>query len=241
MKSFIFMLLLPLVALADLDAAFMVAAIYDIEWSLPIDYLKNDPRFGLVDWYDCTAYTPTVGEMQNYDVIFTGGSRSLYDQNTFGDNLAEYVDNGGFVIPILYMLAFAQGQLGIGGRWFEDGYSPYEPVLGDLWDWYVYRYMNLNILEPEHPIFEGVSHLSQVPVHILCELRPGAHEIADFTYYPGIAINADDTVVGLDYDGSTFGEWTGDGYLIMANAACWLAAHSDVREMSWGQIKAEFE
>jgi len=234
--------MLPLAALAVVDVAFMVASKHEPEWWRPMDYLKEDPRFGLVDWIDCTTFTPPLGVMQYYDVIFTGGQRSLHDQDAFGDNLADYVDNGGFVIPILYMLAYESGGVGIGGRWLEYGYSPYKPKEGSYWDWFSGRLLDLTILEPEHPIFQGVSYLNDVEYHVLGELRPGAREIAYFTYpqYPGIAINADDTVVALDYDCQRFDEWTGDGYLIMANAACWLAEQTAVHKMSWGEIKASF-
>jgi len=235
MKTVVLLLVLPLAALAGLDAAFLVADFYQY-WSEAIEYVRNDPRFEYVYWMDTSYFTPSVELMNNYDVLFIGGDFPK-EPDEFGDNLADYVDGGGCVVCIFEILFYDPVGFGIGGRWLEDEYAPYGPIPGEF---YVLDYQDLNILEPEHPIFHGVSHLHDVHAHFILELRPGASEIADFPLYPGIAINAGNTVVGLDYVCNNPRGWTGDGFLIMANAACWLAAHSAVREMSWGLIKASF-
>ena len=49
------------------------------------------------------------------------------------------------------------GIYGIGGRWLEDEYSPYGHLDGV---WYFDDYQDLNIIVPEHEIYQGVSHLS---------------------------------------------------------------------------------
>jgi len=236
MKSFILLLVLPLAALAGLDAVFLVGDFYQY-WSDVVEYVRNDPRFDIVYFYSIMDWMPPLEFMRNFDVIFVGGTYTK-EPDEFGDNLADYVDEGGCVVCIFGMLFYDPSGYGIGGRWLEDEYAPY----GHIPDGYIiYDYQDLNILEPEHPIFDGVSHLSDVYSHFPLELRSGANEIADFPDYPAIAINAGITVVGLDYVCNNPQGWTGDGFLIMANAACWLAAHSNVQEMSWGQIKAEFE
>jgi hypothetical protein len=227
--------MLLLVAHAGLDAAFMVGNFYQY-WSESIEYVGNDPRFEYPYWMDISHFTPSVEWMNNYDALFIGGDFPK-EPDEFGDNLADYVDGGGCVVCIFEILFYDPVGFGIGGRWMEDEYAPYGPIPDE---WLVLDEQDLNILEPEHPIFEGVSHLNDVYSHFPLELRPGAREIADFPDYPGIAINAGNTVVGLDYVCNNPQCWTGDGFLIMANAACWLAAHSDVREMSWGRIKASF-
>jgi hypothetical protein len=236
MKTVILLLLLPLVALAGLDAVFLVGDFYQY-WSEAVDFVKNDPRFEVVYFYNIINFTPPLEFMRNFDALFIGGTHTE-EPDEFGDNLADYVDGGGCVVCIFGMLFYDPGGWGIGGRWLEDEYAPYGPIPGE---YIVYDYQDLNILEPEHPIFEGVSHLSDVYSHFPLELRPGAHEIADFPDYPGIAINAGSTVVGLDYPCYNHHYWTGDGFLIMANAACYLAAQVEVRETSWGWIKAGFE
>jgi hypothetical protein len=68
-------------------------------------------------------------------------------------------------------------------------------------------------------------------------LSSGAVELAHFPDTGGVAVNAQENVVGVNYLAGAH-RWTGDGFLIMANAACYLAGHSDVQETSWGQIKA---
>src|SRR4030042_295631 len=209
MKTVILMLMLLLVAHASLDAAFLVAD-FSQYWAEAIEYVRNDPRFEYVYWMDTRYFTPSVELMNNYDVLFIGGDFPK-EPDELGDNLADYVDGGGCVVCIFGMLFYDPVGYGIGGRWLEDEYAPYGPIPGPD-DWLVLDYQDLNILEPQPPIFAGGSHLSDVSRHILLELRPGARAIADFTLYPGIAINAGNTVVGLDYISNNPQCWTGDGF-----------------------------
>jgi len=126
---------------------------------------------------------------------------------------------------------------GIGGRWRSDGYCPYYSFTSI----YLEGYLDLIIDQPGHEIFEGVSGLWDSYWRADTYTRSGAVELAHFPDAGGVAVNAAGNVIAANYLPEDIHRWTGDGYLIMANAACWLAAHSNVREMSWGQIKAEFE
>jgi hypothetical protein len=236
MKFWVIILTMPVVVYAQLDVALMLAA-NQPDWTDAIAFLENDERFDRVQYVYCGNQTPPLGIMQQFDVIYTGGTR-YDDQILFGNRLADYVDGGGYVVSIYYTLYYWAGNYGIGGRWLEEEYAPYGTIEGEF---YYDDYQDLNIIVPDHEIFQGVTHLSDVKWHIQLELRTGSNEIADFPDYPGVAINADETVVGLDYLCQNVHQWTGDGFLILANAACYLAAHSDVKETSWGWIKAEFE
>ncbi|HDR06222.1 MAG TPA: hypothetical protein ENN88_01160, partial [Candidatus Coatesbacteria bacterium] len=53
-------LVIALPSAAGIKVAFMVAE-YDPLWSEAIDFLKADPRIGLVDWIVCTTFTPPLG------------------------------------------------------------------------------------------------------------------------------------------------------------------------------------
>ncbi|MCK4593635.1 hypothetical protein KAU45_03975 [bacterium] len=71
-------------------------------------------------------------------------------------------------------------------------------------------------------------------------LRSGAVELAHFADTGGVALSMAENVAATNYTPHIGHRWTGDGYLIMANAACYLTGYSEVREASWGQIKATF-
>jgi hypothetical protein len=93
--------------------------------------------------------------------------------------------------------------------------------------------------QPDHYIFTGVERLWDCNWRVETIMREGATELAHFADAGGVAVNAEESVVGLNY--LITDEWIGEGYLIMANAAYYLAGGAAVRETSWGQIKAEFE
>jgi hypothetical protein len=70
------------------------------------------------------------------------------------------------------------------------------------------------------------------------ELRAGAVELAHFADAGGVALNADESVCGINYSSSDDHFWTGDGFRLIANAACYLADYVDIQPSSWGRIKA---
>jgi len=226
---FIILLMVTLTA-AQLDVIFMVTEDRS-HWNEAIFYLEDDGRFGEVDYYDLWSYNaPPLGYFQMYDVVVVGGLGDIKQSVVFGDRLADYADGGGCVVV-------DAGQLyRVRGRWRDEGYPPYYSETDDMLE----GEEDLIIDEPGHAILEGVSGLWGCYWRADVLLRPGADELAHFPDSGGVAVNARQNVVGLNYMCGAHG-WTGDGYLILANAACWLAAHSDVREMSWGGIKAVFE
>ncbi|MCX7020775.1 MAG: hypothetical protein NTW26_00610, partial [bacterium] len=82
MRVSMLILLLPAVILAQVDVAFMLTTPRD-RWSEAIEFVENDPRFDRVDYIYCRSFTPPLVAMQQYDVIFTGGS-TYWDQDEFG-------------------------------------------------------------------------------------------------------------------------------------------------------------
>ncbi len=223
-------------SLSGIKVAFFLAGTEE-DWLPTLDYFNADTRFDMVFYLFCSVRTPELTTFQCFDVVFYGGWSPYFNPELFGDRLADYVDSGGYAIGInVGMFAGLWGH-GITGRWEEEGYCPYRRTLED----WCFFYDDLIIDHPEHPIFDGVGYVHDSYFRIYCELRDGATELAHFSTTGGVAINSDETAVGVNIEGSDYYKWTGDGFLIMANAACYLAAHSDVRETSWDFIKAEFE
>jgi hypothetical protein len=234
-KVALLVLLTATFVVAQLDVAFMIGD-YMAHWDEALDYFEADGRFGDVDFYDCSDdSTPPVSVFLCYDVVVAGGTASYLEPVIFGDRLADYADQGGCVVVEAGKLSNWPWRGGIGGRWYGDGYAPYYAENTDMHE----GDADLVIDEPGHEIFDGVSGLWDSHWRVETILRSDAVELAHFPDSGGVAVNARENVVGINYMCGAHG-WTGDGFLIMANAACYLAAHSDVREMSWGQIKATF-
>jgi hypothetical protein len=170
-----------------------------------------------------------------YDCALNDGFHSICDPVAFGDLLADYVDGSGKVLSISYGMMGPFGDEGSPtGRWWDEGYCPYECVSFDR----IHTYKNLIIDEPGHPIFDGVDNVNGVFGRVRTELRAGAVELAHFADAGGVALNADETVCGINYRSTDDHDWTGDGFRLIANAACYLADYVDTQPSSWGRIKA---
>jgi hypothetical protein len=65
------------------------------------------------------AYTPTLAEMQTYDVLIVWSNYAFSDPNAMGDRLADYVDGGGRVVLCCFAYYGSTGW-GLGGRLKSD-------------------------------------------------------------------------------------------------------------------------
>ena len=196
-------------------------------------YLLDDPRFDTVYRISIQDTLPPLSVLQLYDCALNDGFHSICGPVAFGDLLADYVDGGGKVLSIYYSLKgpFANAPT---GRWWDDQYSPYGCTSCE----HLHGYQDLIIDNPGHTIFDGVDGVGNVYGRVQTELRPGAVELAHFTDAGGVALNADESVCGINYSSSDDHFWTGDGFRLIANAACHLADYVDIQPTSWGQIKA---
>ncbi|MCK4594641.1 hypothetical protein KAU45_09070 [bacterium] len=200
-----------------------------------LDYFNADERFDEVNYYDCHDGTPEPEEFLYHDVVITGGLSNYLEPVLFGDRLADYVDQGSYVMTCSSLTQWPGGSPG--GRWHDDGYCPYysenpNPLEG---------YEDLIIDDSGHEIFNGVSGLWKCYWRADTILRDSAVELAHFADAGGVAVSMAENVAATNYTPHIGHRWTGDGFLVMANAACYPAGYSEVREASWGQIKAEFD
>ncbi len=198
--------------------------------------LDTDPRTGNVTRISIRDSLPPLTFFQMYDCVVTDGFFPVCDPVAFGDLLADYVDGGGRVLSVFYAMmgSYGPNDCAPTGRWEADGYCPYECTSPVFFN----GYTDLIIDEPGHPVMYGVSAVDNVWARVQTSLRSGAYELAHFVDAGGVAVNEDETVVGVNYRSSYDRDWTGDGWLLLANAACWLCDYSSVSEASWGCIKA---
>lgn len=77
---------------------------------------------GIVDYFDARVATPSLELMATYDCVHTWTNFAYLDRVAFGDNLADFVDGGGYVVLgvfVTYCLGYS-----LGGRIMTPGYCP---------------------------------------------------------------------------------------------------------------------
>ncbi len=87
--------------------------------------IQAEPNVVAVDVFDASVATPTLGQLQQYDIVVPFGDTMFIDSRTLGSNLADYVDGGGIVVQYGFSHAGPGDPAGINGRWLRDGYNPY--------------------------------------------------------------------------------------------------------------------
>ena len=86
--------------------------------------LQGEADVTSVDLFDAQVATPTLDDLDPYNLVITWSNFPYLDQNAAGDVLADYQDSGqGLVIPLVF--SFYDGVWGLFGRWRNEGYSPF--------------------------------------------------------------------------------------------------------------------
>jgi len=134
--------------------------------------LQAEPGVTAVDLFDALTGTPTLGQLQQYNIVVPFSNSAFFDADTLGNNLADYVDGGGIVVQ--YGFAhFEPGEpFGINGRWLTGGYNPY--------DYSVNLEVNpfsLGAFNAGHPLMAGVTALNSIFANIVTP-NPAATEVA---------------------------------------------------------------
>ncbi|MBX3380031.1 MAG: hypothetical protein KF805_08035 [Phycisphaeraceae bacterium] len=105
-------------------AAALNNSIVDPRFTDPRNKILSIGVFSAVDLYDANLATPTLAELQKYDVVLTWNNVSYKDPVALGNVLADYADWGGGVV--VAMFASSGGSMGIQplqGRWQTGGYQ----------------------------------------------------------------------------------------------------------------------
>ncbi len=176
---------------------------------------------GNIDTMDIALGIPSLSDLLNYGavLVFTDAPGAA-DPIGFGDNLADYVDAGGGVV-----LQTFYWNLGNGGRFITDGYSPLNTG-GQTQN----NPMGIGTVhEPGHPVLAGVVSFDggTSSYHNIGDVAPGAIAIADWedgrpfaAEMPGF----DGRIIGLNFFAPSidvrddFWDTASDGALLMANA-----------------------
>ncbi|WP_372947627.1 HYR domain-containing protein [Mariniphaga sp.] len=197
-------------------------------------YLMNTGMFNLVDTEIYT--TPTLETLRNYDAILVWADGSLND--TVGDSLAAYIDEGGGVVSAVFNLFTGWG---IEGTRFNTDY-----LLLNLGTYTSGATTTLGTVhDANHPIMEGLTSLvnpnefrsnnatmtagSEViaewsdglPLVVVKEnLGPASARRADINIFPPSS-----TIRGDFWDATT------DGDILLANALLWVSKKCDCADV----------
>ena len=80
---------------------FQVLIVYADSDGPPTDLASQilaEPGVATVDLFDALAGTPTLAQLQQYDIVVPFSNSPFLDSDTLGNNLADYVDGGGIVV-----------------------------------------------------------------------------------------------------------------------------------------------
>lgn len=108
---------------------FRVGIVYASPSGLPPNALSGeisaDPDVASVGLLTAGILTPTLAQLQQYDVVVVVSAGQFGNPTPLGDNLADYVDRGGVVVEGAYGYYGPGSVLGLSGRWLTGNYSPY--------------------------------------------------------------------------------------------------------------------
>ncbi len=174
------------------------------------------------DLFDAAAGTPTLAQLQSYEIVVPFSNTPFLDGDTLGNNLADYVDAGGIVAQLGFS-HYGPGQpYGINGRWLTGNYNPYDysANLG-------FTAFTLGTFNAAHPLMAGVTTLNSNFQNIVAPAA-GATEVAAASdgsslvaYCP---VSGGHTTVGITaYVGAAATE-SGHWGRVIVNAGRWLSA-----------------
>jgi len=182
------------------------------------DQILAEPNVIAVDYFDAFFGTPTLQQLQQYDIVFAFSNNVWNDPVAMGNVLADYEDVGGVVAVGTFAWDNNGGWL-LQGTWVTGGYSPYNSTNQQNFTCDV-----ANIIDPSHPLMQGVSSLSACVRNGLT-LASGASAVAVWTDAPpavAYKINNGHTAVGINAYLGHLGQFSGEFGRVIVNAGRWL-------------------
>ena len=184
--------------------------------------LSATGKFSSVSYINVQITTPTLTELQAFDAILVWSNYHYSNSSLLGNNMADYVDGGGGVVPMMFDL---RGEYAMSGRWLNEGYY----VLPKSANNYSSSVLG-SVFAPDHPIMSGISSVSGHHQPSTTTIPADANLIASWSNgKPMVVVDNTLPVVELGFwpvssDVSSYG-WgaSTDGALLMANALEFVA------------------
>jgi len=116
--------------------------------------LTGTKDFSVIDQFDGSTATPTLADLSKYTMVLVYSDDPFSDATTLGNNLADYWDNGGTVVPAVF--SNVKGYA-LAGRWITDGYDLIDPAGADDSP---SETLPLVIIDTTSPLVSGVTTLT---------------------------------------------------------------------------------
>src|ERR1043166_3025562 len=179
-----------------------------------------EPGVTACDFFDAFSSTPTLAQLEQYNIVFAFSNNAWNDATAMGNVLADYEDAGGVVVVSTFAYDNRGGWL-LAGRWVTGGYSPYNS--SNVTDFVT---NTANITQPGNCLMQGVTNLTAFYRNGVT-LTSGAVSVADWTDGPSaVAYKANNgyTAAGINaYLGVVAQPITGDWGKTIVNAGrCYL-------------------
>ncbi len=171
---------------------------------------------GVIDTFDARGATPSLAQLQAYDIVITWSNYVFGDPIAIGNVLADYVDSGGRVIDMEFAI---DPSWGMQGRFRAEQYSAMS--CGGC----IYTTASLGTFNPTHPIMQGVTAASDLYRAGGTALTPGSTEVArwsDGNIF--VAAKDDGTVVTINAYAGVYLQWTGQIDQVVHNSIFWLTS-----------------
>ena len=181
--------------------------------------IQAEPSVTAVDLFDASNAIPTLGQLQQYDIVVPFGDTAFFDADMLGNNLADYVDGGGIVVQYGFSHAGPGDPAGINGRWVTDGYNPY-----DYSENLETNPFSLGAFNAGHPLMVGVATLNSDFANVVTP-NAAATEVARNSLGESlVAYRPVDThtTVGVTAYVGTVAIQSGDWGKMIVNAGNWL-------------------
>lgn len=226
-------LILTVLALTAADAhaqdvkALVLGAESSDTWIIEVrDTLFATGMFDTVDWMNSAQNIPSASTLANYDAVLVWTDSGITDATTLGNDLADFVDNGGGVVIGVWGVTDYSSNHFLQGRWLTGGYQVFMNDAG-----HTTGSSGLGTVhDANHPVMENVTTFQGGSSSYRCtgsNLSAGSYRIAD--YADGnilVAANDSGSAPRVDVNffppsstsRSDFWQNTTDGDLILAQA-----------------------
>lgn len=180
-----------------------------------------------VTWtlWDGMSGTPTLTDMQMYDIVFVGNdilwSSSAIDPVTLSNNLADYIDSGGGVIASNFVWSYDSWGL-LSGRFMTEDYSPFEIASTDYWD-----PDSLGANDPTHPLMQGITDITDNFGQQDMALSSNGTWVASWNITGENMIAVSPHCVGINQELFHNADFGGDVDTLLHNAILYLSGSQD--------------
>lgn len=187
---------------------------------------------GTVDYFDARVGTPSTQFMvDNYDCVFTWANYAYSDNVTFGNNLADFVDQGGHVILGAFA-AYTSGNF-LSGRIMQDT-GRYCPIVGGTNHFVMARWSGDN---PECCVHTALTGYATVYRDYITVVAPDASVCGTYTDgEEANVLNFEKDVVYANGACTLVGAYTGQDPERVGNA-CACADVIATEPSTWGAVR----